>query len=55
MKEPIVVHTEDDYELAQQRVQELNAQPESPEKDAELAALAEAMLAYEMRRGAAEE
>lgn len=55
MKEPILVHTEDDYEQAQRRVEELNGEPDTPEKETELAALAEAMLAYEMRRGASEE
>ncbi len=55
MKEPIVVHTEEDYEAAQRRVEELNAEAESPTKHDELAALAEAMLAFEMRREDAQE
>lgn len=55
MKEPIVIHTEEDYERAQQRVAELNASPDSPEKEHELQALAEAMLAYELRLDLAED
>ncbi|WP_158516178.1 hypothetical protein [Bosea vaviloviae] len=55
MKQPIVVHTEEDYQRAQERVQELSASPESPARDAELAALADAMLAFEMRLDEAEE
>jgi tRNA(Arg) A34 adenosine deaminase TadA len=50
VKQPIVVHTEEDYDAAQRRVEELNAEAESPTKHAELAALAEAMLAWELRR-----
>lgn len=50
MKIPIVVHTEEDYERAQQRVAELNAMPDSSEKDKELQAIADAMLAFELRR-----
>jgi hypothetical protein len=50
MMQPIVVHTEEDYQRAQERVEELNAEPDSQAKEAELAALAEAMLAFEMRR-----
>lgn len=49
MLKPIVVHTEEDYQRAQERVAELNAEPDSTAKEDELAALAEAMLAYEMR------
>lgn len=50
MKLPISVHTEEDYEQAQQRVAELNAAPDSRDKERELEALAEAMLAWELRR-----
>jgi len=50
VKEPIVIHTEEDYERAQQRVEELNAAAESSDKEHELHALAEAMLAFELRR-----
>jgi hypothetical protein len=50
MKAPIAVHTEEDYEQAQQRVAELSTAPDSREKDRELEALAEAMLAWELRR-----
>ncbi|WP_353184596.1 hypothetical protein [Bosea sp. (in: a-proteobacteria)] len=50
MKTPIVVHTDEDYERAQQRVTELNAMPDSAEKDNELQAIADAMLAFELRR-----
>ncbi len=49
MKEPIIIHTDEDYERAQRRVEELNAMAESAEKERELAALAEAMLAFELR------
>lgn len=49
MKEPIVIHTEEDYEAAQARARELEA-AESPANHDELAALAEAMLAWELRR-----
>lgn len=52
---PIMVHTEEDYERAQQRVEELNASPDSPEKDKELQALAEAMLSFELRRDEADD
>lgn len=49
MKLPIVIHTEEDYDRAQQRLTELNAMPEGAEKERELHALAEAMLAFELR------
>jgi hypothetical protein len=55
MKEPIVVHTEEDYQRAQERVAELSAKPDDPANEAELQALAEAMLAWEMRRDEAME
>lgn len=55
MKEPITIHTEEDYERAQQRVAELNASPDSAAKEQELAALAEAMLTYELRLDLAED
>lgn len=55
MKEPIVIHTEEDYDRAQQRVEELNAQAASADKDRELQAIAEAMLAFELRRDDAED
>lgn len=55
MNEPIMVHTEEDFQRAQERVEELMAQPDSPAKDKELQALAEAMLAFEMRRDEAME
>ncbi|HEV7258372.1 MAG TPA: hypothetical protein VGN82_11365 [Bosea sp. (in: a-proteobacteria)] len=55
MKEPIVIHTDEDYERAQRRVAELNAAADSPAKERELAALAEAMLAFELRLDDAEE
>jgi hypothetical protein len=54
VKLPIVIHTDEDYERAQQRVEELNAAPDSPEKEREQQALAEAMLAFELRRDEAE-
>jgi len=50
MMQPIAVHTEEDYQRAQERVEELTAAPDSKAKEAELSALAEAMLAFEMRR-----
>jgi len=49
VKEPILIHTDEDYERAQRRVEELNAAAESADKERELAALAEAMLAFELR------
>lgn len=55
MKEPIVIHTDEDYDRAQQRVEELNAQPNSPDKDRELQAIAEAMLSFELRRDDSED
>ena len=55
MKEPIVVHTEEDFQRAQERAEELGAEPDSSAKEAELRALAEAMLAWEMRRDEASE
>ena len=55
MKMPIAVHTDEDYERAQQRVAELNASPDSREKERELEALAEAMLAFELRRDEAQD
>ncbi|SIQ44212.1 hypothetical protein SAMN05880592_10373 [Bosea sp. TND4EK4] len=55
MKEPIVIHTEEDYDRAQQRVAELNAGPDSAEKDRELQAIADAMLAFELRRDDADD
>ncbi|WP_420103016.1 hypothetical protein [Bosea sp. (in: a-proteobacteria)] len=55
MKEPIVIHSEEDYDRAQQRVEELNAAADSPEKDKELEAIAEAMLAFELRRDEAQD
>jgi hypothetical protein len=50
MKTPIAVHTDEDYEQAQRRVAELSIAPDSPEKARELEALAEAMLAFALRR-----
>ncbi len=50
MKEPILIHTDEDYERAQSRIEELNTEADSSTKEIELAALAEAMLAFEMRR-----
>ena len=55
VKLPIVIHTDEDYDRAQQRVKELNAMPDSGEKERELQALAEAMLAFELRRDEAED
>ena len=55
VKLPIVIHTEEDYDRAQQRVEELNATPDSAEKERELHALAEAMLAFELRRDDADD
>lgn len=55
VKEPIIIHTEEDYDRAQQRVEELNAAEESSQKDRELQALAEAMLAFELRRDEAQD
>lgn len=50
MKTPNTVHTDEDYEQAQQRVAELSTAPDSKDKERELEALAEAMLAWELRR-----
>ena len=50
MKTPITVHTDEDYEQAQQRVAELSTAPDRKDKERELEALAEAMLAWELRR-----
>jgi hypothetical protein len=55
VKLPIMIHTEEDYDRAQQRVEELNAMPDSAEKERELHALAEAMLAFELRRDDADD
>lgn len=55
VKLPIVIHTEEDYDRAQQRVEELNAMPDGAEKERELHALAEAMLAFELRRDDADD
>lgn len=55
VKLPIVIHTDEDYDRAQQRVKELNAMPDSGEKERELQALAEAMLAFELRRDDADD
>jgi len=55
VKLPIVIHTEEDYDRAQQRAEELNAMPDSAEKERELHALAEAMLAFELRRDDADD
>lgn len=55
MKSPIMIHTEEDYERAQLRIQELNTSPDGTDKETELQALAEAMLAFELRRDEAEE
>jgi hypothetical protein len=55
VKSPIVIHTEEDYERAQLRVRELNAGPDGADKEKELEALAEAMLAFELRRDEADE
>ena len=43
MKLPIVIHTEEDYDRAQQRAEELSAMPDTADKERELHALAEAM------------
>jgi len=55
VKEPILIHSEDDYERAQRRVRELEASEATAEQERELQALAEAMLTYELRRDTAEE
>ena len=55
VKLPIVIHTEEDFDRAQQRVEELNAMPDGAEKERELHALAEAMLAFELRRDDADD
>lgn len=55
MKLPIAIHTDEDYDRAQQRVKELNATPDGDEKERELQALAEAMLAFELRRDDADD
>lgn len=55
MKQPIVIHSEEDYERAQQRTKELEAAPASANKERELEALADAMLAYELRRDEADD
>jgi len=55
VKSPIMIHTEEDYERAQLRIQELNTSPDGTDKETELQALAEAMLAFELRRDEAEE
>ena len=55
VKERIAIHTDEDYDRAQQRVTELNASPDSAEKDRELQAIADAMLAFELRRDEGED
>lgn len=55
MKLPIVIHTEEDYDRAQQRAEELSAMPDTADKERELHALAEAMLAFELRRDEADD
>jgi hypothetical protein len=55
VKEPIIIHSEEDYDRAQRRVRELESGESSAETERELAALAEAMLAFELRRDSAEE
>lgn len=55
MKQPIVIHTDEDYEQAQLRVAELQAASDTSTKEQELHALAEAMLAWELRRETAED
>ncbi len=55
MKEPIVIHTEEDYESAQQRVKELGMPAEDTPAAREQQALAEAMLSWELRRNEAED
>jgi hypothetical protein len=55
VKLPIVIHTEEDYDRAQQRTEELSAMPDSADKERELHALAEAMLAFELRRDEADD
>jgi len=55
VKEPIVIHTEDDYERAQLRVKELGRPPEGSAEEKEQQALAEAMLAWELRHDEADD
>ena len=55
VKEPIVIHTDEDYERAQRRIEELNTTPEGADRERELEALAEAMLAFELRRDDAQD
>lgn len=55
VKLPIIIHTDEDYDRAQQRVEELNALPDNSEKERELRAIAEAMLAFELRRDEADD
>lgn len=55
MLQPIAIHTEEDFQRAEERIAELNAAPDSDAKRAELQAIADAMLAWELRRDEAEE
>jgi hypothetical protein len=55
VKEPIVIHTEEDYERVQLRLKELGRPREGSAEEKELQALAEAMLAWELRHDEAED
>ncbi|WP_181832847.1 hypothetical protein [Bosea caraganae] len=55
MKEPIVIHTDEDYERAQLRVKELGRPAEGSAEEKEQQALAEAMLSWELRHDEAED
>lgn len=49
MTEPFVIHTDEDHRQAQQRIAELSSEPDTEAKAAELQALADAILVFQLR------
>ncbi|MGL4444989.1 MAG: hypothetical protein ACRCU1_15295 [Alsobacter sp.] len=49
MTGPIVLHSDADHQQAQQRIAALRGEPDSPAQRQELQALADAILAFQLR------
>ncbi|WP_156323286.1 hypothetical protein [Bosea sp. AAP35] len=49
MSGPITIQTEEERQVAQQRIAALQAEPDSPDKEGELQAIAEALLVFQLR------
>lgn len=50
MKRMVIIYTEEDYDCACERLEELRSKPDCRVKDEELDALLDAMFAWELRQ-----